>query len=255
MSKRGKAFPKEFKWRHFTPEIILLCVRWYLSYRLSYRDLVEMMDERGLKIAHSTILRWVFKYSLMLKEQVRTHLKGNLKSWRMDETYIKVKGEWKYLFRAVDKEGKTIDFYLSHSRDYKAARFFFTKTIHRYSQKCPTVINVDKNGAYTMAKRELEKKKKWPDQLDLRQNKYLNNIIEQDHRRVKWKMNHAMGYHDMMHALIPITGVEVMHMIRKRQVPLISMKKSAQSARNFIHRLFDIPAPFFPTYMNRKSAF
>ena len=117
------------------------------------------------------------------------------------------------------------------------------------------MINVDKNGAYTIAKRELEKKKKWPDQLECRQNKYLNNIIEQDHRRVKWKMNHAMRYHDMMHALITITGVEVMHMIRKRQVPLISMKKSAQSARNFIHRLFDIPAPFFPTYMNRKSAF
>ena len=98
----------------------------------------------------------------------------------MDETYIKVKGEWKYLFRAVDKEGKTIDFYLSHKREYKAAMSFFTKTLHRYSQKCPTVINVDKNAAYTMAKRELEKKKKWPDQLKLRQNKYLN--ISSTHR-------------------------------------------------------------------------
>ena len=255
MSKRAKPVPTEFKWRHFSPDIILLCVRWYLTYRLSYRDLVEMMDERGLKIAHTTILRWVFNYSLAIKNRVRPYLQRNLKSWRMDETYIKVKGEWKYLFRAVDKEGKTIDFYLSHKRDYKAAMSFFRKTIHRNSQKCPTVINVDKNPAYTMAKRELEKKKKWPDQLKLRQNKYLNNMVEQDHRRVKWKMNHAMGYHSMIHACITIAGVETMHMLRKGQVPWVFMKSEAQCARNFIHRLFDIGGPSFPTYLNRKSAF
>ena len=131
MSKRAKAVPTEFKWRHFSPDIILLCVRWYLTYRLSYRDLVEMMDERGLKIAHTTILRWVFNYSLAIKNRVKPYLQRNLKSWRMDETYIKVKGEWKYLFRAVDKNGKTVDFYLSHNRDSEAARRFFRQTIHR----------------------------------------------------------------------------------------------------------------------------
>ena len=97
---RRKNVPPVFKWRHFSPDVILLCVRWYLSYQLSYRDLVEMMDERGLKIAHRTILRWVLKYSMELKKRVRHHLKNRNRSWRMDETYIKVNGEWKYLFRS-----------------------------------------------------------------------------------------------------------------------------------------------------------
>lgn len=185
MKRRPKVVPVIFKWRHYSPEIILLCVRWYLSYRLSYRDLAEMMSERGLSISHTTIMRWVYEYSVELKKRIRPYLKTHDRSWRMDETYIKVKGEWKYLFRAVDKYGKTIDFYLSHTRDHKAALSFFKKTIHRRSPKCPRVINVDKNGAYIKAKTELESKGKWPKELTLRQNKYLNNVIEQDHRTVK----------------------------------------------------------------------
>ena len=254
MNNRRKAVPEVFKWRHFSPEIILLCVRWYLSYRLSYRDLVEMMDERGLKIAHTTILRWVFKFSFELEKRVKPTLKNRHRSWRMDETYIKVKGEWKYLFRAVDKNGQTIDFYLSHKRDSKAALYFFRKTIHSNSHPCPTVINVDKNPAYTHAKRQLEKKKKWPPDLELRQCKYLNNMVEQDHRCVKWKMNHAMGYHTMWNAWSTTTGVEIMHMLRKGQVPFLS-KESAQGIRNFIHRLFDIPGTAMPIYTNRPSPF
>ena len=255
MKSRRKAVPEIFKWRHFTPEIILLCVRWYLSYRLSYRDLVEMMDERGLKIAHTTILRWVFKFSFELKERVKPFMSRRCKSWRMDETYIKVKGEWKYLFRAIDKNGDTIDFYLSHKRDYKSALHFFRKTIHRYSQNCPNVINVDKNGAYTMAKRQLEKEEKWPPHLILRQNKYMNNIIEQDHRRVKWKMNHAMGYHSMWHAWATTTGVEIMHMIKKGQLSWHSSAKNVQSRCHFVHKLFGLMPPIFTSYSNRKPAF
>ena len=111
MRTQRKAVPKVFKWRHFSPDIMLLCVRWYLTYPLSYRDCVEMMDERGLKIAHTTILRWVLTYSMELQKRVRHHLRKRNRSWRMDETIIKGKGEWKYLFRAVDKNGKTVDFY------------------------------------------------------------------------------------------------------------------------------------------------
>jgi len=122
----------------------------------------------------------------------------------MDETVIRVKGKWTTFCRAVDKNGQT---------HLKAALRFFRKTIHRYSDKCPRVINVDKNGAYTMAKRQLEKENKWPPHLKLRQNKYVNNVIEQDHRKVKWKMNHAMGYQTMWHAWATTTGVAVMHMI------------------------------------------
>ena len=152
MSLRRKPHPLLVKWRHFEPEIILLCIRWYLSYRLSYRDLVEIMDERGLKIAHTTILRWVFRFSNELKHKVRPHLRKTLTSWRLDETYIKLKGKWTYLYRAVDREGKTIDFYLSRKRDSKAALSFFKKIIRLNSPQTPHVINVDKNPAYTHAK-------------------------------------------------------------------------------------------------------
>ena len=118
-----------------------------------------MMDERGLKIAHSTILRWVLKYSMALKKRVRHHLKKRNQSWRMDETYIKVNGEWKYLFRAVDSNGETIDFYLSHTRDTTATVRFFGA--HMPPPHFPRVINVDKNPAYINAKRQLMKSKPW----------------------------------------------------------------------------------------------
>jgi len=255
MKPRRKDVPEIFKWRHFEPEIILLCVRWYLSYRLSYRDLVEMMNERGLSIAHTTILRWVFKFSFELEKRVRPHLSRRNKSWRMDETYIRVKGKWKYFFRAVDKNGQTIDFLLQHKKDYNAALRFFRKTIHRYSDKCPRVINVDKNGAYTMAKRQLEKENKWPPHLKLRQNKYVNNVIEQDHRKVKWKMNHAMGYQTMWHAWATTTGVEVMHMIRKGQVRWVSGKQDSKQGRDFIHTIFGISAPNFNDQLSKNMAF
>lgn len=100
-----------FKWKHYQPDIILLTVRWYLRYNLSFRDLVEMMEERGLSMAHTTIMRWVHQYGPQLDKRVRRHLKSTNDSWRVDETYIKVKGQWMYLYRAVDSEGNTIDFY------------------------------------------------------------------------------------------------------------------------------------------------
>ena len=109
--------------------------------------------------------------------------------------------------------------------------------------------------AYTMAKRQLEKEKKWPPHLILRQNKYLNNIIEQDHRRVKWKMNHAMGYHTMWHAWATTTGVEVMHMLKKGQVSWSSRTKNAQSRCHFVLKLFGLIPPIFTSYSNRKHAF
>ena len=114
-----------FKWKHYQPDIILLTVRWYLRYNLSFRDLVEMMEERGLSIAHTTIMRWIHQYGPQLEEKVRHHLNPTNDSWRVDETYIKIKGQWMYLYRAVDSEGYTIDFYLSQSRDKQAVKRFF----------------------------------------------------------------------------------------------------------------------------------
>ena len=118
-----------FKWKHYAGEIILLNVRWYLKYALSYRNLEEMMAERGVKVDHTTIMRWVHQYSPEIEKKIRRYLKPTNDSWRMDETYIRVKGEWKYLYRAVDSDGNTIDFMLSAKRNKKAAKRFLKKAL------------------------------------------------------------------------------------------------------------------------------
>src|SRR6266705_1295011 len=120
---------KLFKWRHFQSDIILLCIRWYLRYALSYRDLEEMMLERGLQVDHTTIYRWVQCYAPELERRCRPHLRPTTDSWRVDETYMKIKKVWMYLYRAVDSEGKTLDFWLSSTRDAEAAKHFFVKTL------------------------------------------------------------------------------------------------------------------------------
>ncbi|PGU60840.1 IS6 family transposase [Bacillus cereus] len=182
-----------FKWKHYQPELILLTVRWYLRYNLSFRDLVEMMEERGLFIAHTTIMRWVHQYGPELDEQLRCHLKPTNDSWRVDETYVKVKGQWMYLYRSVDSKGNTIDFYLSKTRNHKAAKRFFKKALRSFHVSKPRVITVDKNPAYPMAIEELKKEKKMPVGIQIRQVKYLNNIVEQDHRFIKRRVRSMLG--------------------------------------------------------------
>ena len=118
-----------FKYRHFENVIILQCVRWYLKYGISYRDLEEMMGERGVSVVHSTIYRWVIKYSHELKKRARWYCRDHGLSWRVDETYVKVKGKWKYLYRTITKDGDTIDFYLSHTRNTSAAKRFLNKAL------------------------------------------------------------------------------------------------------------------------------
>jgi len=145
-----------FKWRHFQADIILLCVRWYLRYSLSYRDLEEMMRERKLHVDHTTIYRWVQQYPPELERRCRPHLKPTTDSWLFDETYIKVKKEWMYLYRAVDSQGNTREFFFSPIRDAKAAKRFFLKTLMASQSSKPRVINVDKNAAYPKAFRELK---------------------------------------------------------------------------------------------------
>src|SRR5215472_8128650 len=140
-----------FKWRHFQSEIILQCVRWYLRYTLSYRDLEEMMQERGLQVDHTTIYRWVQCYAPELEKRCRPHLKVTTDSWRVDETYVKVKGSWLYLYRAVDSAGNTLEFLLSPTRDAAAAKRFFSKALAAAHTCPPRVITVDKNAAYPKA--------------------------------------------------------------------------------------------------------
>ena len=171
-----------FKWKHFQGEIILLCVRWYLRYALSYRNLQEIMIERGLSVDHTTIYRWVMIYAPDIEKRSRNYLKPTNDSWRVDETYIKVKGQWKYLYRAVDSNGQTLDLMLSAKRDKNAASRFFIKVLKSKHNKQPRVINVDQNPAYPPAIEELKESGILSNECELRQKKYLNNIIEQDHR-------------------------------------------------------------------------
>ncbi|GHO62940.1 hypothetical protein KSC_018320 [Ktedonobacter sp. SOSP1-52] len=171
-----------FKWRHFQADIILLCVRWYVRYALSYRDLEEIMRERGLQVDHTTIYRWVQRYAPELERRCRPYVRATTDSWRVDETYVKVRKVWMYLYRAVDSEGKTLDFWLSSTRDGGAAKCFFLKTLTTSHVNSPRVINVDKNAAYPKAFHELQAEGHIHDASTLRQVKYLNSLIEQDHR-------------------------------------------------------------------------
>ena len=171
-----------FKGRHFDQEIVVLCVRWYLSFKLSYRDLVTMMRERGIGLAHTTILRWVQHYTPEFERRWSRYARSVGGSWRCDETYIKVKGAWVYLYRAVDKDGKTVEFYLSLKRDVNAAKTFLRRAIKE--QRMPTKITLDAYAASHRAAAELKESGEITKRVLVRSNKYLNNLIEQDHRRV-----------------------------------------------------------------------
>jgi transposase-like protein len=164
------------KWKHYEGEIILLNVRWYLRYPLSYRNLKEMMTERGVKVYHTTIMRWVHQYSPEIETKVRRYLRPTNDSWRVDETYIKVKGKWKYFYRAVDSNGDTINFMLSPKRDRKTAKRFLKKALSSNHNQIPRLITVDKNPAYPPAIDKLKNDKILHKNVGIRQIKYLNNI-------------------------------------------------------------------------------
>ncbi|MBE9033521.1 IS6 family transposase, partial [filamentous cyanobacterium LEGE 11480] len=183
-----------FKWRHYEADIILLNLRWYLRYNLSYRDLAEMMRERGLKVDHTTIFRWVQAYSSELDKRARPYLRPTNDSWRVDETYVKIKGGWKYLYRAVDSDGNTLDFMLSAKRDAKAAKRFLKKVLNAPHIVEPRVIIIDKNAAYPPAIEQLKTDEALSKTTETRRVKYLNNIVEQDHRFIKRRVNPGLGF-------------------------------------------------------------
>ena len=231
--------PPLFKWRHFQAEIILLNVRWYCRYALSYRDLEEMIQERGVEVDHSTINRWVLKYAPELDKRIRPHLRSTNDSWRVDETYIKVKGQWKYLYRAVDSQGNTLDFLLSAKRDARAAERFFSKMLNASHTQAPRVINVDKNAAYPPAIKQLKADEQLPETTELRQVKYLNNRVEQDHRFIKRLTKPGMGFGSFNTARRTLRGFEAMNMIRKGQVQGVE-KGDVQASIELVSQLFEI---------------
>ncbi len=227
-----------FKWKHFVGEIILLNVRWYLKYPLSYRNLKEMMAERGIIVNHTTIMRWVHQYSPEIEKKVRRHLRPTNDSWRVDKTYIRVKGEWKYFYRAVDSNGDTIDFMLSAKRDQKAANRFFKKALNSNHNQIPRVITVDKNPAYPPAIDKLKNDKILPINVGIRQIKYLNNIIKQDHRSIKRIVNPMLGFQSFHTAIKTLKGIEAMNMIKKGQIK--NLNYSGFNEAKYINQLFGI---------------
>jgi transposase-like protein len=205
----------DFKGHRFEKTIILTCVRWYLAYPLSYRNLEEMMEERGVPVDHSNIYRWVQKFTPQLEANFRNGKKRPVgKSWRMDETYIKINGQWRYLYRAVDKAGQTIDFLLTAYRDKKAALRFLKKAIRHHG--LPEKVTIDKSSANTAALEALQEETDRP--IEKRQIKYLNNLIEQDHRAIKRLTRPMLGFNTFRSARITLQGIELMHMIKKGQM-------------------------------------
>lgn len=205
---------KVLKRLHYPLDVILRCVRWYSAYPLSLRQLEEMMAERGIFVDHSTVHRWAIKLLPVLEKAFQRFKRKTGRSWRMDETYIKVRGVWKYLYRAVDKTGDTVDFLLRARRDKAAARRFFEQAVERNG--APEKVTIDKSGSNLAALEAMNVGRR--KRIVVRQVKYLNNIVEQDHRAIKRRTRPMLGFKDFRCARILLSGIELMHMITKGQM-------------------------------------
>jgi transposase-like protein len=218
-----------FRGRHFDQEIIILCIRWYLTYKLSSRDLVQMMAERGITLAHTTILRWVQRYVPDFEKRWNQYARAVGDSWRVDETYIKVKGQWVYLYRAVDKQGRTVDFLLSKRRDVVTAKRFFSNAAKQHG--APRVITLDGYAASHRAVAKLKEVGTLPGRVRIRSSKYLNNVVEQDHRRIKQRLRPMLGLKRFETAAVTIWGIELAEKIEKQQFNLKPLTGKAATAR------------------------
>ena len=233
--------PAIFKWRHTEPELILCAVRWYLRYSLSFRDVEELFRERGLEADHTTIWRWVQRYGPELEERLRRHLKPTNKSWRVDETYVRVKGGCCYLYRAIDSTGATIDFVLSALRDAAVAKRLFRQALSDPSHPQPRVINTDQARLYGSAIPAVKEEGTLRARCRHRPVQYLNNIVEQDHRAIKRRVTAKQGFREFHAARRTIQGYEAMHMIRKGQARWVSGSDVRQQIQ-FIKKLFEVAA-------------
>ena len=205
-----------FKHHRYPKVVILQAVYFKLRFSLSYRDIEELMEIRGVKVDHSTLQRWVYKFSVLVEKNMHKRKFQAGDSWRMDETYIKVAGKDRYLYRAVDKNGNTVDFLLTKRRQKMSAQKFFNKAIGNNGS--PRAVNIDKSGTnkaalWTVNKRKLSFKK-----IKIRQSKYLNNIVEQDHRRIKRRIVNYTGFKEFESAQRTLAGIEVVNLILKDQI-------------------------------------
>lgn len=203
-----------FKGYCFPKAVILQAVYFKLKFTLSYRDVEELLMIRGVAVDHATIQRWVYKFTPLLEASFRKRKKQVSKGWRMDETYIKVKGVWMYLYRAVDKQGNTVDFLLTKRRNKYAAHKFLLKAIG--NNDCPKVINIDGSGANKEAIRIYNKRTF--SKIRIRRCKYLNNRVEGDHRFIKWRIQNSLGFKSFESASRTLAGIEIIRTIKKGQI-------------------------------------
>jgi len=211
--RAGRVNCVNFRGMRFLIDVILVCIRWYAAYPLSYRHLEEIMEERGVSVDHSSINRWAIRFLPLIEKIARKHKRPVGSSWRMDETYIKIKGVWKYLYRAVDKHGKTVDFLLTAKRDMAAAKRFFDKATGANGD--PNKVAMDKSGASKAAIEAINAGRNVP--ILVRQVRYLYNIVEQDHRAIKRVTRPMFNFKSFRSAGSVLAGIELMHMIRKCQ--------------------------------------
>ena len=233
--------PAIFKWRQTEPALILCAVRWYLRYSLSFRDVEELLSERGLEVDHTTIWHWVQRYGPELEERLRRHLKPTNKSWRVDETYVRVKGRWCYLYRAIDSSVATIDFVLSRWRDAATATRLFRKALTDPSHPQTRVINTDQARLYGSAIAGVKKAGILRCRCRHRPVQYVNNIVEPDHRAIKRRVTAKQGFRAFHAARRTIQGYEAMHMIRKGQARWVSGLDGRRQIQ-FINKLFGVVA-------------
>ncbi|CAN7568715.1 IS6 family transposase [Phyllobacterium sp. LjRoot231] len=211
-----------FKGRQFDRSVILLCVRWYLAYNLSLRDLEEMMAERGIAVDHTTIHRWTIRFSPLLLEHFNKRKRCVTGKWHVDETYIKVRGQWMYLYRAIDSVGDTVEFLFSQHRDLTAAKRFFNKALERHGRPDRVVIDGSQTNREAIlscdtTNRLQDRARRQLKPITIRKSPYLNNRIEQDHRRIKRRVRTMLGFKSTATARIILSGIEMVHMMRKRQ--------------------------------------
>ena len=205
-----------YRRRRFSAETIELCVRWYITYRLSYRDLVAMVAERGIAVSHTTILRWVLRYVPEFEKRWARYARPVNASWRMDETAVSVRGGKHYLYRAVDRQGKSVEHLLCADRSRDAAQAFFRKAVVNATE-WPRTVNLDGNLASHLALRMLgEEDPRWQGVV-VRNRRYLNNVVEQDHRAIKSRCAPMLGFKSFGSAAITLAGIELAHRIRKGQ--------------------------------------
>ena len=227
-----------FKWRQFEPEVILLAVGWYLRFSLSYRDVEELLAERGLRADHVTVWSWVQRYAPEIQRRLRPRLRPTNDSWRVDKTYIRLKGKWVFLYRAVDSTGATIDFLLSAKRDTAAAERFLAKALGRENHPPPRVINTDKHASYPPAIVQLKTEGVLKENCRHRPVQYLDNVLEQDHRAIKRRIRASQHFRSFWGAWHTIIGYEAIHMIRKGQACWSAVSAKVGLLHRFILGLF-----------------